>query len=206
MHLRRRLVLVSGLTAAGKTTHSTLLAGRLGWRYLGSSELLRRLLPSKIVTNREWDPAFDTRRHETPNIDYTLDNQIQAIMDESSRPLVVDAWLQPWLCQRTDAVRVWLESDFPSRQMKARVSFMRENLAPPANLNSQIEDKDNFSRTVFKRLYDISFGPDPDLFDVILDNSRFIREASITASDRGIAAFRQDFEQTIAAHLEQDKR
>jgi cytidylate kinase len=201
MHLRRRLVLVSGLTAAGKTTHSMLLASRLGWRYLGSSQLLGKLLSSKLVTNREWDPAFDARRGEAPSIDYALDKQMQEMIDESTRPLVVDAWLQPWLCRRTDAVRVWLESDFPSRKIKARVSFLRENLTPPTNLSSQIKGKDDFSRAAFKRLYDISFGPDPGLFDIILDNSCFIKEASIAASDRGIAAFRQDFEQAIAAHL-----
>lgn len=201
MHLRRRLVLVSGRTAAGKTTHSMLLASRLGWRYLGSSQLFRTLLSSELVTSREWDPAFDARRGETPNIDYALDKRMREMIDESTCPLVVDAWLQPWLCQRTDALRVWLESDFPSRRIKARVSFMRDNIVVPINLESQIKDKDDFSLTSFKRLYDIDFGPDPDLFDIILDNSCFIKEASITASDRGIAGFRPDFEESITAHL-----
>jgi cytidylate kinase len=178
-----------------------LLASHLGWRYIGSSQIFRRVLSPKLATDREWDPTFDACRSETPSLDYALDKQMEQIIDESTSPLVVDAWLQPWLCRRSDAVRVWLESDFPSREIKARVSFMRASLAPPINIDSQIKNKDDFSSRAFKRLYNISFGPDPGVFDLILDNSCFIKQASIAASDSGIAAFRRDFEQAIAAYL-----
>jgi cytidylate kinase len=123
------------------------------------------------------------------------------LIEESVRPLVVDAWLQPWLCHRADAVRVWLGSDLPSRLLKAKVSFMRSGITPPADLDFQVQEKDKFSVAVFKHLYGIDFGPEPDRFDLVFDNSHFITEASVAASDRGIAAFKQGFEQVIAANL-----
>jgi cytidylate kinase len=89
----------------------------------------------------------------------------------------------------------------PSRLRKARVSFMRSDATPPVNLTAQIQEKDNFSMLTFKQLYNVDFGPDPDVFDVIIDNSCYITEASIAASDRGIAAFKQGFERAIAAYL-----
>jgi cytidylate kinase len=197
----RRLVLISGFTAAGKTTHSKLLANGLGWDYLGVSGLFRQLLSRPRMANRDWDPEVDECRRVASEADPAVDQLILRRIDESARPLVVDAWLQPWLCARTDAVRVWLGSDGPSRLLKARVSFMRSGMPPPDNLDSQIRDKDQFSAVRFKQLYDVDFGPDSAVFDLIFDNSRFITEATVAASDRGIAAFKQQFEQGIAARL-----
>ena len=37
-------ILISGFTAAGKTTHARLLAEDLGWAYLGLSGIRRELL------------------------------------------------------------------------------------------------------------------------------------------------------------------
>jgi cytidylate kinase len=196
-----RLVLVSGFTAAGKTTHARLLASCLGWRYLGSSQLFRRLLPCHSREDREWSPAIDEHRCTAAGFDKALDSLIMQLVEESASSLVVDAWLQPWLCRRTDAVRVWLGSDLPSRLRKAKVSFMRTGVIPPVDVDAQIHEKDTFSILTFKRLYNVDFGPDPDVFDVIIDNSAFITEASIAASDRGIASFHQSFQQAINAYL-----
>jgi len=197
----RQLVLVSGLTAAGKTTHSKLLAARLKWDYVGTSQLLRQLVPFSPQGKREWLPAVDAYRGKTIAVDHALDQLMRKQIDQSPRPLVVDAWLQPWLCHRIDALRVWLNSDEPSRLRKAAVSFMRDDMTPPADLDIQIREKDEFSILIFKRIYNIDFGPGPDVFDLIIDNTRFIADASVAASDRGIAAFEPDFQRIIAAYL-----
>ncbi|GAA3129601.1 methyltransferase domain-containing protein [Streptosporangium carneum] len=43
----------------------------------------------------------------------------------------------------------------------------------------------------------IEFGPDTDLFDLVVDNSGFITEPSIQASDRGAAGFEPVFHSAV---------
>jgi cytidylate kinase len=198
---RCRVILISGFTAAGKTTHARLLAGSLGWDYIGMSELRRARLPRGVLGEHEWLPVVDERRSASPECDEDLDRLMGLDIATSTRPLVVDAWLQPWLCNRSDALRIWLQSDRSSRLLKATVSHLRRGHGPPSSVAEQIRSKDQFSVDTFESLYGIKFGYDASLFDFSIDNSLYIQAASICASDRGIAEFEPELERAVKSYL-----
>jgi cytidylate kinase len=191
------LVLVSGLTAAGKTTHCQLLANALGWDYVSMSQVRRLQIPESSSQQHEWLPEGDERRAANAMLDLEMDRRIAEHIEHRDAPTVIDAWLQPWLCD-LPAVHVWLDSDFGSRVSKAQVSRLRAGLAPSPTMTETVAEKDKFSIEHFRRLYGIEFGPDPGIFDLFLDNSAYLTEANIRASDDGIRRFSPIFNAAVS--------
>lgn len=66
------IVMVSGFTAAGKTTHARALARELGWEYLGMSQIRRRLLPESASARAEWTPRGDELHAADPGLDLAV--------------------------------------------------------------------------------------------------------------------------------------
>ncbi|MGH4020770.1 MAG: AAA family ATPase [Pseudonocardiaceae bacterium] len=203
-----RTILVSGLTAAGKTTHSKLLAEDLGWSYVDMASVRKEILGEQLVfseRDREWTPSHDQLRAADINIDLEADQRMAAIVADRSN-IVVDAWLQPWLYQAGDALRIWIESSVETRIMKTAVATMRRGEVPSSRIADVLAAKDEFSRAHFQRLYSIDLYGDPAIFTMMLNNSRFIDEPSIDKSDAGIAAFRPVLRRQVQLVLQRTGR
>lgn len=186
-------VLLSGLTATGKTTHGQLLAEDLGWSYVDMASVRKWILGNHLdmaERDREWTPTHDTLRAADPDIDMRADRLMASVINEHTN-VVVDAWLQPWIYGEDDALRVWIESSEEARVMKGVVAALRRGEVAAPDFRNVLAAKDNFSRKHFRQLYSIELFADPAVFDIIIDNSEYINEPSIVDSDAGIAAFRQ---------------
>jgi hypothetical protein len=86
-------------------------------------------------------------------------------------------------------VRLWIESDEPSRVRKCHVSHLDEQVMSEVEARELIARKDEYSRSVLERTTGADFGLDYDRFDVVLTNSDLIPEATPEAAARGVKIF-----------------
>lgn len=194
--LTRRNILISGLTAAGKTTHARLLAAHLGYEYVSAS---RRLSQLSGVTGPAWSPTVDRQRAHNAHLDKRVDEELVRL-DADRSGLVIDSWALPWLTT-TKSLRLWLASDLPSRIRKADVSYqLRQQPTPTSTVADIVTTKDEFSREQFWNLYKIDLGNLSD-FHIILDNSTTIPEATPASAQAGIAQFQPIVETAVATAL-----
>ncbi|HEY0640948.1 MAG TPA: hypothetical protein VGD67_25230 [Pseudonocardiaceae bacterium] len=198
-------IIISGWTAAGKSTTAGLLAADLGWPCLRMTTIMRSLVRSGATPDQpDWLMTDDETRRRRPDLDRLADDAMTAAMARNPNA-IVDAWLQPWLYSGSDALRIWLRSDFPSRLAKATVSTLRTGQSPDPGLAGIVVAKDRFSERLFRQLYGIRFGCQAGLFDLVLDNSRYIAEATVTASDTGISRFHAHLRRQLPSELGIDK-
>jgi cytidylate kinase len=175
--------MISGLTAAGKTTHAKRLATDLGIPYFSASPIFAELTGK----GGPWSPSIDRARAQQ-DVDSEVDRRIVALFEKSPEG-VFDAWALPWLTDGP-AIRIWMASDFDSRLRKACVSELRRgNPVDRQRLREIVAAKDDFSRVQFRRRHGFDLFVEHAVFDATVDNSAWIPVASIRASDRGIEQF-----------------
>lgn len=183
-------VLISGLTAAGKTTHSLLLADALGYECLHFTQLLLEQLD--ICSEDENQVWFERMREIEAlrgdgRIEGAIDRQLADAVSRNDR-LVVDSILAPWLA--ADApICVWIGSDRLSRAWKCQFSAsMVAGVDTPAAA-ALIDEKDALTRKRFRSARGVDIYTDRKPFDFVLDNSHLISAPTEAAVQSGIAVF-----------------
>lgn len=182
-------LVISGWTAAGKSTHAKLLARDLNLPYLSATEVLARLVADRTSTplEKRWQPRLDQARQDDQSIDDDLDAYLIDMFERDSGA-VFDACLLPWVAPAVAAIRIWLESDFPSRLRKCYVSHLDEGIGWD-EARSRVQGKDTFTQSRLSRTNGCSYDPSTAAFDLIANNESLIPFATRDTADAGIASF-----------------
>ncbi|WP_018681500.1 cytidylate kinase family protein [Actinokineospora enzanensis] len=197
-------VTISGLTAAGKTTHALLLARELDYDYVSASSLLLSALGvSAGGRNTLWATGLSTveRMRDARPVDRDLNDRLRNELRTRDRT-VFDSWAAPWLSEG-GCVRVFIESDRPSRARKARVS--QEPCGPfltQRECGALLDTKDTTTAERLLPLLGLDIRRDRTVFDVVMDNSALIEAPTVTAARRGIAQFHPELVTAVRAILD----
>ncbi|WP_393073694.1 hypothetical protein [Streptomyces sp. LN704] len=184
-------IVISGLTAAGKTTHTKLLAETLDFRAVHFTDLLLRELQ---VEAGSADQVWFNRLHEIESMragglaDRRTEEVVGALL-ESDEPMVVDAVLAPWL-HPGPRINIWLGSDRAARAWKCSVSRLPGVISTDDSLRL-LDEKDAFTRAYLWRERAVDLYTDRSCFDLVLDSSHLIGAPTLDAARNGIAELHQ---------------
>jgi cytidylate kinase len=190
-------VVISGLAAAGKTTHALLLAKALGFDCISADDPL----PARVGFAREAsDGSRNGRAKGVASIEKTVNTVTEALQTRDET--VFDSWAAPWLPSTAPCVRVWIESTLESRS--ARMRAAQEPYGPLLALEEcmlLVATKDAESARQHQALLGVGFGTDQSVFDVMVNASALAGVHSIDSTRRGIAALHGDLMSGLTARL-----
>ena len=174
----------AGLTAAGKTTHAQRLAADLGYDYVSPTDILFEILR----VPRDAHPWFNqadaiSAARDDGAVDAELESRLVDLARTSDR-VVFDSWALAWICP-VPVLRIWIESDLPSRTRKCQVSLGDEP-RPLAECEALLRAKDDHNRAMFLRRHGFDLFTDRERYHAVLCNSHLIPAATGQESRRGI--------------------
>ncbi|MCE6995007.1 hypothetical protein LZG04_09330 [Saccharothrix sp. S26] len=171
------------MTAAGKTTLCRRLAAGLGLPFLSASRILAEHLSD---AGAEWTPQLDEKRTEL-SVERAVDAAVRSALRERDAG-VFDSWGLPWYSDEP-AIRIWLESDRASRLRKCHVSYVQRGAPKTSEECASILDaKDAKSRAVFLANWGFDLFTDRRPFDLVVDCSAQIPEATVEQAELGARA------------------
>lgn len=128
-----------------------------------------------------------------------IDKEIREVENQTN-DVVFDTVGLPWFHTR-NILSIWLESSLESRVKKAIVSHRGKTGMTPDQLRTLIRSKDLTLASYFKTAYGFDVVRDREVFDVILEVSTCIHEATLEASWCSISQVQQVIDPILGWYL-----
>ena len=198
-------VFISGLTAAGKTTHSVFLAEEFSLQYISaSSQLMKQFNKDPHVLRKDFwfnDESKEIRdvRKRDRSADQATD-QLLIAYAAKLEAAVFDTWALPWITP-VKGLRIWLDSSLTTRCWKAYISHGAVDKYIQEQYEKEVIEKDTFTRQLFLDTYNFDIFHNLDVFDYILDISSFITAPTKEASSSSIKEVQKLVSSIIMYHI-----
>jgi len=172
---KKIIICISGMTGCGKSTVAKRLAEKYGLKYYSGGEALKSLAAEAGYnpTDKGWweteeGMRFLRERMQNSSFDRKVDEKLLKWAEEGN--VVLDSWTMPWLLKK--GFKIWLEA---SEEVRAKRLAGRDGLTVNEALKI-LKEKDENTKTIYKKLYGFLLGADLSPFDMILDVNKLNSE------------------------------
>ncbi len=171
-------IIITGLTACGKSYQSSRLAKILGFDHISASDVLLKNLRSKQNINEDDQRHFWIRKENkkqienlrnTNNLDEQVDDYLLELCN-SSNNIFFESRTLPWRSKNHNLIKIYLN---PSLKDRAKIAYDSKDIKEYSveDLIVSINEKDKKDIERFKKLYNIDIS-DTKCFGLVLDNGK----------------------------------
>jgi len=195
-------VAITGLTAAGKTTHSHITIKEFGFGYVSASTILREKAGLTGEPSADFWLSPKGQALTQKIIELGIDEALRD-KEEASEFTIFDCRSLPWLTRRP-ILSIWLESSLESRVYKAIVSHGESEKRSFDEIRREIAAKDERDRGNLLRAFGFDLLNDWEPLDVVIDISDFIEAPSCKASWKSIQLAQDIISVVVGLYLDDD--
>jgi cytidylate kinase len=168
---RGKVICICGLTASGKSTVARRVAERYGLRVYSGGDALKVLAIEagyKPLNRGWWESKEGLRFLQQRRCDLGFDRKVDAKLLEYAEQgnVVLDSWTMPWLFD--NGFNIWIDA---SKDVRVKRLAKRDNLSLMEALKI-LEEKEETTQEIYKKLYGFSLGEDFSPFDSVLDTDK----------------------------------
>ena len=161
-------IVISGMSAAGKTTVSLILSKRLGVKAIGGGDILREMAKERGYTptgDDWWDTdegiKFLQEREGNTEFDKEADNRLRNKIRAGD--IVVTSYTAPWLIK--EGFKVWLSATADTRAER----MSKRDKTDLIKSEDVVKVRDTGNHKLYMELYNIDLNNDTTPFDLIID-------------------------------------
>ena len=159
------------MTASGKSTVARKVAEKYNLRLYSGGDALKALAQEagNAPTERGWWESkeglkFLSRRLTDPDFDKKVDSKLLEVAKEGN--VVLDSWTMPWLLK--GGFKVWIDA---SKQTRIKRLAKRDRISIK-KASQVLDEKEEKTKAIYKRLYGFNLGEDFSPFDLFLDTDK----------------------------------
>ena len=163
-----KAIIVSGMSAVGKTTVSHKVAEALGKPMLGGGDVLKEMAVEEGFEpggDDWWDTAEGMRFLQERKKKSGFDKEVDARLIQKARKgdVVITSYPVPWLTG--DGLKVWLSGSVKSRATR----MSKRDGTPVSKCRDVLSVRDQENYRLYKKLYGIEYGRDLGPFDLVVE-------------------------------------
>jgi len=173
--MKKIVICISGMAGTGKSTLSKKLAEKYNLKCYSGGDALKELAKAEgydVSRQGWWESPEGLNFLKERVIDPKFDKAVDAKLLEHAQQgnVLLDSWTMPWLLK--EGFKIWLMASIEKRATRVAE---RDKITVNEAFNV-LEEKEDRTKAIYKKLYGFVLGEDFAPFDLVLDTDNLDAE------------------------------
>jgi cytidylate kinase len=179
------------MPSVGKSTLASKLSHEFSINSIGGGDALKEIASRRGISTKGsdwWDTKSGMEFLSERFKDHSLDRQVDDLLLEKAKQgnVVITSYTLPWLAK--GCYKIWLRS---TEKVRSERMSRRDSITTNTALDIVRKREDENGR-LYKELYNIDFGGDLSIFDLVVDTDSLNEEEVFEVISRSLKVLKED--------------